>query len=162
MTGFTTADLCNRHANGAHLQIAEPVFRAFGANPSFGGPIVTLKVFEDNALLRETLEKKSDGGVLVVDGGGSHRCALLGRNLARLAVTNGWSGIVIYGCIRDAAEINTLPLGVRALQTTPMKSRKHGHGERDVLVTFAKVNFRTGYYLYADEDGLIVAPQALT
>ena len=161
MTSFSTADLCDRYAEDGHLQIAEPVFRAYGASAAFCGPIVTLKVFEDNVLLRETLEQKSEGGVLVVDGGGSHRCALLGKNLATLAVTNGWSGVVIYGCIRDSALINTLPIGVRALHTHPLRSHKHGHGERDVLVTFAKVNFRTGSYLYADEDGLIVAPHAL-
>ncbi|HLF97818.1 MAG TPA: ribonuclease E activity regulator RraA [Methylococcaceae bacterium] len=161
MTHFSTADLCDRYAEGGHIQIAEPVFRAFGAIPAFSGPIVTLKVFEDNVLLRETLEGKSDGGVLVVDGGGSHRCALFGEDLARLAMDNGWSGIVVYGCIRDSAAIGTLPLGVRALHTHPLKSRKHGHGERDVLVTFAGVNFRTGSYLYADEDGLLVAPQPL-
>jgi regulator of ribonuclease activity A len=162
MSNFSTANLCDRHAEGGHIQIAEPVFRAYGATPAFSGPIVTLKVFEDNVLLRETLEQKSEGGVLVVDGGGSHRCALFGENLARLAIANGWSGAVIYGCIRDSAVISTLPIGVHALHTHPMKSRKHGHGERDVLVTFAKVNFRTGGYLYADEDGIIVAPHALT
>jgi regulator of ribonuclease activity A len=162
LMNFSTADLCDRHASSGCIQIAEPVFRAYGAAPAFCGPVVTLKVFEDNVLLRETLEGKSDGGVLVVDGGGSHRCALLGEDLARLAIDNGWSGLVIYGCIRNSAAIATLPLGIRALHTHPLKSHKHGHGERDVLVTFAGVNFRTGCHLYADEDGVIVAPHALT
>lgn len=162
MTNFSTAGLCDRHATSEHFQIAAPVFRRYGQRAAFHGPITTLKVFEDNVLLRATLTQPGAGGVLVVDGGGSHRCALLGEDLARLAIANGWSGLVIYGCIRDSAAIDTLPLGVRALHTHPLKSHKHGHGERDVLLTFGGVNFRTGCHLYADEDGIIVAPHALT
>lgn len=156
-----TADLCDRYADTEHFQIAEPLFRHYGRQSSFWGAITTLKVFEDNMLLRETLEQKVAGRVLVVDGGGSHRCALLGEDLARLALDNGWQGIIVYGCICDTAQIGRLPVAVRALHSHPLRSHKHGHGERDILVTFASVNFRTDHYVYADEDGIIVSPRKL-
>lgn len=155
---FNTADLCDQHADSEHFQIAEPMFRGYGQKTSFCGPITTLKVFEDNVLLRQTLEQNVEGRVLVVDGGGSHRCALFGEELAKLALANGWQGVIIYGCIRDSAQINLLPIGVRALHTHPLKSHKRGHGERDTLITFASVNFRTDHFIYVDEDGIIVSP----
>lgn len=158
---FTTAELCDRFFAGRHLQIADPVLRSFGAASRFCGQITTLKVFEDNVLIRATLEQKVNDRVLVIDGGGSHRCALLGGNLARLAVANGWRGIVVYGCVRDLVELNQLPIGIRALHTHPLKSHKRGGGDRDVLITFASVNFRTDHFLYADEDGLVVAEERL-
>lgn len=158
MSAFSTARLCDQHDEGGHLQVAESIFRAFGGAPTFHGSVTTLKVFEDNALLREVLGTPSPGGVLVVDGGGSQRCALFGATLAHLAVEHGWVGIVVYGSIRNAAEIARLPIGIRALGTHPLRARKHGHGERDILVTFAGVNFRTGCHLWADEDGLVIAP----
>lgn len=159
---FKTADLCDRFADHQHLQIAEPLFRSFGAHKAFSGPIVTVKVFEDNVLIRQVLEEPGEGRVLVIDGGGSHRCALLGGNLSRLASQNGWAGIVAYGCIRDSVELESLPIGIRALHTHPLKSHKKGTGDRDVLITFAGVNFKTSRYLYADEDGIVVADGALT
>lgn len=158
---FTTADLCDAYADQKHFQIAEPLFTAFGAEPAFSGQITTLKVFEDNVLVRKTLQEKADNRVLVIDGGGSHRCALLGADLAQLACDNGWRGIVVYGCIRDSVEINQLPIGIRALHTHPLKSHKRGLGERDLLVTFAGVNFKKDHYLYADEDGMIVSDSML-
>ena len=159
---FRTPDLCDQFADTTHrLQIADPVFKSFGGLQSFSGRVATLKVFEDNALLRQVLEEKVDDKVLVIDGGGSHRCALFGGNLTRLACDNGWKGIIVYGCIRDSLEIAQLPIGVRALHTHPMKSHKRGSGDRDCLITFAGVNFRTGSYLYADEDGIVVADDKL-
>ncbi len=158
---FTTADLCDAYSDQEHFQIAEPVFKSFGAEPAFSGQITTLKVFEDNVLIRKALEEKVENRVLVVDGGGSHRCALLGGNLAQTACDNGWRGIVIYGCIRDSVEINRLPIGIRALHTHPLKSRKRGLGDRDKLITFAGVNFKKDHYLYADEDGMIVSEALL-
>jgi regulator of ribonuclease activity A len=158
---FTTPDLCDRYSDTHHLQIAEPIFRPFGAKSTFSGRVTTLKIFEDNILLRAVLEEKVEDRVLVVDGGGSHRCALLGGNLAKLACDNGWQGIIIYGCIRDSIEINRLPIGIRALHTHPLRSHKKGGGDRDILVTFAGINFRTGYYVYADEDGIIVTEDKL-
>lgn len=158
---FNTPDLCDRFADTHHLQIADPLFRAFGGHTRFSGPITTIKVFEDNVLIRQTLEAKSADGVLVIDGGGSHRCALLGGNLARLACDNGWAGIIVYGCIRDSLEINALPIGIRALHTHPLRSHKRGTGDRDKQISFAGINFRTGFYLYADEDGIVVADERL-
>ncbi|SMF94511.1 regulator of ribonuclease activity A [Methylomagnum ishizawai] len=158
---FKTSDLCDQFAESKRLQIAEPLLRSFGGHTAFSGRITTLKVFEDPVKIREILGEKSEGGVLVVDGGGSHRCALLGADLAKLACDHGWEGIIVYGCIRDSVEIGRLPLGVRALHTHPLRSHKRGTGERDILITFAGVNFRTGHYLYADEDGIVVADDPL-
>lgn len=158
---FKTPDLCDRFADTHHLQIAEPIFRPFGGKTSFSGRVTTLKVFEDNVLIRKTLEEKTEDGVLVIDGGGSHRCALLGGNLAKLAFVNGWQGIIVYGCVRDSLEIDALPIGVRALHTHPLQSHERGTGERDILITLAGVNFRTGYYVYVDEDGVVVSNDKL-
>jgi len=162
MPTFTTAALCDAHSAENHFQIAEPLFKAYGANPAFCGRITTLKTFESNELLAKTLAEKVDHRVLVVDGGGSHHCALLDANLAKTAVANGWQGLVIYGCIRDAAILDQLPIGIRALHAHPLKSHKKGHGDRDGLISFAGVNFRKDYYLYADADGIIVAEAMLS
>jgi regulator of ribonuclease activity A len=158
---FKTPDLCDQYADTHHLQIAEPMFRQFGGRSSFSGRVATLKVFEDNVLIRQALEQRVEDGVLVIDGGGSHRCALMGGNLAKLACDNGWQGIIVYGCIRDSVEVNALPIGIRALHTHPLKSHKRGTGDRDKLISFAGVNFRTGYYVYADEDGIVVSDDKL-
>lgn len=156
---FTTADLCDQYAD--RLQIAEPLFVDFGGVESFSGPIVTLKLFEDNSLVRTALGEPGGGRVLVVDGGGSLRCALLGDQLAELAVHNHWAGIVIYGAIRDSAVIAGLSIGVKALDTHPLKSVKRNQGERDVPVHFAGIRFSPGHYLYADGDGIVVAADRL-
>lgn len=154
-----TADLCDEHAE--RVSIADPLFRAYGGRAAFAGPITTLRVFEDNVLVRAALEEAGDGRVLVVDGAGSMRCALLGDQLAALAADNGWAGVVVNGCIRDSADIAGIDIGVRALATMPLKSRKLGRGERDVPVAFAGVPFEPGHHLYADEDGLLVSADAL-
>lgn len=161
---FMTADLCDRYETllGDSLRVAAPVFRHFGGQPRFHGQITTLKLFEDNSLVRETLGTAGLGRVLVVDGGGSLRCALLGDQLALLAEKHGWSGIVINGCIRDSVAINHTQIGVRALAIHPQKSVKRGQGERDLPVTFAGVCFRPGDWLYADEDGLLVSTSPLS
>ena len=158
---FSTADLCDSYSDNGDFHIAEPIFRHYGGKPKFYGQITTLKLFEDNSWVRKTLEEKVDNRVLVVDGGGSHRCALLGNQLAKLACDNGWQGIIVYGCIRDSAEIDQMPLGVLALHTHPLKSRKKGVGDKDVLTTFAGVNFRSDQYIYVDQDGIIVSGTAL-
>lgn len=154
-----TADICDEHAE--RVRIADPVFRVYGGRAAFGGPITTLRIFEDNVLVRSALEEPGDGRVLVVDGAGSMRCALLGDQLAALAAENGWAGVVVNGCIRDSADIAGIDIGVRALATMPLKSRKLGRGERDVPVAFAGVQFEPDQYLYADEDGLLVSAEAL-
>jgi regulator of ribonuclease activity A len=156
---FKTTDLCDQYADV--VQIAEPLFGDFGGLIAFAGPIVTLKVFEDNSLVRAALEEPGRGRVLVVDGGGSLRCALLGDQLAALAEANDWAGIVVSGCIRDSAAIAELDIGVKALAVYPLKSVKRGVGERDIPVRFAGVNFIPGHHLYADEDGLLVSEKPL-
>ena len=159
---FTTANLCDAHSGNDHFQIAEPLFMSYGANPIFCGQITTVKTFEDDVLVRTVLEEKVLNRVLVIDGGGSHRCALIDNNLAKIAIENGWQGIVIYGCIRDSAMIAQLPIGIRALHTHPLKSHKKDHGDRDLLVSFAGVNFKKDHFLYADTDGIIVSATMLS
>ena len=156
---FQTTDLCD--ANEGKVRAVAPMFRSFGGKQRFAGPIRTLKVFEDNALVRSTLEGPGEGSVLVVDGGGSMRCAMVGDQLALLGVKNGWAGIVVYGCIRDSGPIGGMELGVFALGTHPMKSIKKGAGDRDIPVTFGGVTFKPGEYLYADDDGVLVSSKPL-
>ncbi len=158
---FCTADLCDSYSDNSDFHIAEPIFRRYGGKTKFYGQITTLKLFENNSWVRKTLEEKVENRVLVVDGGGSHRCALLGDQLAKLACDNGWQGVIVYGCIRDSAEIDQMPVGVRALHTHPLKSRKKGVGDRDLLITFAGVNFRRDQHIYVDQDGIIVSGTAL-
>ena len=159
---FTTANLCDAHSGEDYFQIAEPLFMSYGANPAFSGQITTLKTFEDNVLVRTVLEEKVQNRVLVIDGGGSHRCALVDNNLAMIAIDNGWQGIIVYGCIRDSAMIAKLPIGIRALHTHPLISHKKDHGDRDLLVSFAGVNFKKDHFLYADMDGIIVSATMLS
>lgn len=154
-----TADLYDDY--GEQLQVVTPAFANYGARRSFGGQITTLKLFEDNTLVRETLNQPGVGKVLVVDGGGSLRCALLGDQLAQLAVENGWAGIIINGCIRDADMIGSMDIGVKALNTNPAKSVKRGEGQRDIVVNFAGASFTPGDYVYADTDGIVVSEQSL-
>jgi len=156
---IATADLCDAYAD--QLQIAQPIFRSYGGLRQFGGRIVTLQVYKDNVLVRRQLEQSAPGAVLVIDGGGSLECALVGDILAGLAVENGWQGIVVNGCIRDAAAIGALKIGIRALNTHPLKSGKRGAGQENLPVTFAGVTFRPGEYLYADDDGLVVSATPL-
>lgn len=143
------------------VQIAEPIFRDFGGRLRFSGPAATVKCFENNPLVRAALEEKGNGRVLVVDGGGSKRCALLGDNIAALGARNGWSGIIINGCVRDTADIATFDLGVKALAAYPLKSSKRDPGLRDVPVHFAGVTIKPGDWVYADGDGVIVSETEL-
>lgn len=155
---YMTTDLSDAYPD---FPVADPIFRSFGQHARFAGPIVTLKVFEDNALVRATLETPGAGRVLVVDGGGSLRCALVGGQLGELAVKNNWVGIVVWGCVRDSVELNAQALGIRALTTHPKKSIKGNSGKAELPVRFAGVDFLPGHWLYADEDGIFVAPHEL-
>ncbi|MSR15285.1 MAG: RraA family protein [Gammaproteobacteria bacterium] len=154
-----TADLYDLH--GESLRVAAPIFQDYGGNSVFEGPVAIVKVFEDNSLVRANLEQEGAGRVLVVDGGGSLRCALVGDVLGDLGVKNGWRGIVVYGCIRDAAPLHQMAIGLKALGTNPRKSVKKGEGERDVPVRFAEITIKPGDYLYADLDGIVVAEHKL-
>jgi len=154
-TTRATADLCDAH--GDAVQVCEPLFHAYGGRIAFAGPISTVRCFEDNSRVRQAVESPGEGHVLVVDGGGSRRRALLGGSLGVAAVKNGWAGVIVYGCIRDSAELAPLPIGIRALGTMPLRSDKRGEGERDVPVRFAGVTFRPGEWAYVDEDGVVVS-----
>ena len=156
---FTTADLCDAHPGS--LQLVQPLFHDYGGASRFAGPIDTLRVFEDNALVRQALETRGQGRVLVVDGGGSLKSALVGGRLAILARDNGWAGLIVNGCVRDSAETRKVPVGIKALNTSPMRSGKSGSGERGVPVSFAGVTFSPGQFVYADEDGVLVADRSL-
>jgi regulator of ribonuclease activity A len=159
MTSFATADLCDEHAD--HLAIVAPMFLVYGGRAAFCGQIRTLKVFEDNALVRQTLSTPGNGNVLVVDGGGSLRCALVGDQLALLAQQNNWSGVIVYGCVRDSVAMRAMDVGIRALHTYPLRSARKGIGDIDIPVTFAGVKFIPGHWLYADADGIVVSASEL-
>jgi len=156
---FKTADLYDRY--GDDLRVCEPIFRDFGGISRFHGSIVTVKCFEDNSLVKSTLAESGAGRVLVVDAGGSLRCAMLGDLIAASAVEQGWAGVVLFGCVRDTVEISRMPLGIKALASIPRKSERHGEGRRDIPLTFAGVRFTPGDHVYCDEDGLLVADRAL-
>ena len=159
MNHYITPDLCDAYPD--QVQVLEPMFSNVGGRDSCGGQIVTIKCFEDNSLVKEQAEADGKGKVLVVDGGGSLRRALLGDMIAEKAAKNGWEGLVIYGCIRDVDVIAQTDLGVQALASHPMKTDKRGLGDLNVAVTFAGVTFRPGEYIYADNNGVIVSPTAL-
>lgn len=157
---YITPDLCDAYPD--LVQVLEPMFSNFGGRDSFGGEIVTVKCFEDNSLVKEQAELDGKGKVLVVDGGGSLRCALLGDMIAEKAAHNGWHGMVIYGCIRDVDVLAQTDLGVQALASHPLRSTRRGVGELNLAVTFAGVTFRPGEFVYADNNGVIVSASPLT
>ena len=150
-----TTDLCDELGDDA-LVIELPL-ADFGGRRSFDGPVSTVRTFENNVLVREAVEEPGAGRVLVVDAGGSLRCALLGDRLASLAAENGWAGIVIDGCVRDTAELSTIELGIKALGSSPRRSRKdESRGHRDVELRIGGVTIAPGDHLYADADGVVV------
>ncbi|MGY8904514.1 MAG: ribonuclease E activity regulator RraA [Burkholderiales bacterium] len=171
LVSFSTCDLCDGHKTqlGEALRVLPPVFKAYGGQVKFAGPVVTVRCFEDNSLVKAALDEPgwldTPAGrvacVLVVDGGASLRRALVGGNLAAAAVRNGWAGVVVDGCIRDVAELAALPLGLRALASLPLPTEKRNQGERGVAVQIQGVWVRPGDWLYADEDGILVSDQAL-
>lgn len=156
---FVLPDLCDAHPDV--VSVLAPGFHTFGGRSAYYGPIRTIRCFEDNSLVAERLSEPGEGSVLVVDGGGSMRCALLGDNLASNGVNNGWAGVVIYGCVRDVDELKTMDLGVHALGSHPMRSVKRGGGERDVVLHFGGLHLHNDQYLYADNNGIAIAPLAL-
>ncbi|KAJ4731088.1 4-hydroxy-4-methyl-2-oxoglutarate aldolase [Rhynchospora pubera] len=165
MASTATAELCDtnqRLVKSGEMRVLDSIFNIYGHNQIFSGPVVTLKVLEDNVIVRETLETKGEGRVLVIDGGASRRCALLGGNLAQLAHNMGWAGIVINGCVRDVDEINTTDIGVRAIGSNPLKSNKRGIGEKNVPVSIGGTLIFPGEWLYADSDGVIISKNELT
>lgn len=152
-------DLCDQH--GDALQVADPLFHNFGGKPLFYGQAVTLSCYEDNSLVRELVTRPGQGRVMVIDGGGSLRRALLGDQLAIKAAEQGWEGILIYGAVRDVGTLATLALGVKALAACPVKTEKLGQGELDAVVSFAGVTIHPGDYVYADLNGVLVSATRL-
>jgi regulator of ribonuclease activity A len=162
LADFATCDLCDAHGADPGLRVLPPTFASYGGRVRFCGPVSTVKCFEDNSLVRAAVEGPGQGRVLVVDGGGSKRRALLGGKLAALAVSNGWAGVVVDGCVRDVAELAAADLGVRALACQPMPPVKRGEGQRDVAVQVQGVWVRPGDWLYADADGVLVSAGPLS
>jgi len=154
---FSTADLYDEH--GENLGSCDVQFRQFGAHRTFSGPAVTVRCFEDNALLKSIVSTPGEGKVLVVDGGGSLHTALMGDMIAKIASDNGWAGVVINGCVRDVAVLADIPLGIKALGSNPRKSGKTGAGERDLPVSFGGATFSPGDQVWSDDDGVVVLPR---
>lgn len=162
---FVTCDLLDDHPD-QNIQVLIPSidgksFKSYGAKKSFAGEVVTVKCFEDNSRVKELLATDGQGKVLVVDGGASMRCALMGDLIAASAVKNHWSGVIIYGCVRDVDAIADLDLGVHALAAIPQKSNRKGVGEVDIALSFGGVHFHSGDYIYADNNGIIVSKEKL-
>lgn len=159
-----TTDLCDAFAAqlaDGRLQVLAPGWLSLGRRSRFHGRAVTLKLFEDNSLIAAAVKTPGEGRVLVVDAGGSLRCAVLGGNLAAAAAANRWAGLVIHGCARDADEIDACEIGVRALALNPRRSIKRGAGEADLTIEIAGATVRPGDWIYADRDGVLVAREAL-
>jgi regulator of ribonuclease activity A len=157
---ISTPDLCDAYPE--RVRVLEPMLRNYGGRSAFGGEVCTVKCFEDNSFVKQRLGEPGAGRVLVVDGGGSMRRALMGGDVAAMAVDNGWAGVIVYGCVRDVDEIHALDLGVQALGTVPLKTRKRNVGELDASLTFGGVTFHEGDWVYADNNGVIVADGELT
>lgn len=158
---LATTDLSDANEEAGDLKYPAPMFRSFGGSTAFSGPIATVRVFEDNVRFVEALRSVDPGTVVVVDGGGSTRCGLMGDNVAGIAVERGLPGVIINGCIRDAVEMAALPLGVLALAPHPRRSAKAGVGERDVPVAFGGVVWHPGDHVYVDADGVVLSPRPL-
>lgn len=156
---LSTPDLCDKFEG--EVATAQAQFNQYGKIAAFGGLAETVKCFEDNSKVKQAVGEDGRGKVLVVDGGGSHRRALLGDMLAEKAISNGWAGIIIYGCIRDVDEINNMEIGVRALGSNPMKTDKLGEGQRNINIEFAGISVAPGSYIYADNNGIVVAGKKL-
>ena len=162
---FVTCDLLDDNED-KDLQVVSPSidgksFKTYGARKSFGGQVVSVKCFEDNSRVKELLATDGTAKVLVVDGGASMRCALMGDLIAESAVKNNWNGVIIYGCVRDVDAIAELDLGGHALASIPQKSNRKGIGEVDVPLYFGGVSFKSGEYVYADNNGIVVSKEKL-
>jgi regulator of ribonuclease activity A len=160
---FATCDLCDEHKNNTDgdFRVLPPVFKDFGRRIKFSGQVSTVKCFEDNTLVKAAVDSPGNGRVLVVDGGASLRRALVGGNLGKAAAKNGWAGVVVDGCVRDSAELSECDVGIRALALMPLPTEKRQEGQSDVAVQVQGVWVRPGDWLYADEDGIVVASRPL-
>jgi len=160
-TAFATCDLCDANQGDPGFHVLPPLFRHYGGRKAFCGTVSTVKCFEDNSLVKAAVDAPGQGRVLVVDGGGSLRRALLGGNLAAAAARNGWAGVLVDGCVRDATELLACDVGICALALMPMPPVKRNEGRTDVPVQVQGVWVRPGDWVYADADGIVVAARAL-
>lgn len=150
-----TADLCDDYAE--QFKLCKMDLSSYGGKKEFHGFIQTVEVFEDNSLVKESLQTIEPGTVLVVDGAGSRNCALLGDLLASIAADRQINGIIINGCVRDSAELTNIPVGIKAIGTCPFKSKKRGEGKKNIHISFGDIEWVPGQYVYADDDGILVA-----
>ena len=157
---YDISELCDIYHE--EVNVVEPLFSNFGGRTSFGGQITTVKCFEDNGLLYDLLEEDGSGKVLLVDGGGSVRRGLVDAQLAQLAVSNHWEGIILYGSVRQVDELAELDIGIQAIAAIPAGASGDGMGESDIRVNFGGVTFFSGDYVYADNTGIILSDTALT
>lgn len=162
--GFSTCDFCDVHKadTSGSFRVLPPVFKRYGGLAAFAGPVSTVKCHEDNTHVKAAVESPGEGRVLVVDGGGSLRRALVGGNLAAAAARNGWAGIVVDGCVRDVAELNAAQVGIVALALIPLPTERRNEGQRDVAVQIQGVRIQPGDWLYADADGIVVSTGPLS
>ena len=150
----STCDLYDRFAD--EVRVVGAQLRDFGGRRAFAGAAVTVKCFEDNSRVKELLDQSGSGKVLLVDGGGSLRCALMGDMIAKAAVRNGWEGVIIDGCVRDVAELASLDIGIKALGATPRKSTRRGEGAVGIAIELGGAQVRNGEHVVADEDGVLI------
>ena len=153
MNNFNTADLCDDH----NLIIAKPIFKSYGSRTHCFGKINTVEAIEDNSYVKKLLQEDGSGYVMVVDGRGSEKCALVGDNLAALGAENNWSGIIVNGCIRDSMEINNIGISIKALNLVPNKSEKKDIGKYGLDLNFAGVIFKENDFMYSDPDGIVIS-----
>lgn len=160
---FATCDLCDVYKNDSsgQFRVLPPVFQDFGGRTAFAGPAATVQCFEDNSLVKAAVDAPGHGRVLVVDGGGSVRKALVGGNLAAAAARNGWAGVLVHGAVRDVAELRATAVGMRALALIPLPTEKRKQGQADVDVVIAGVTVRPGDWVYADADGIVVSAKPI-
>ncbi|QJY40909.1 ribonuclease E activity regulator RraA [Vibrio cholerae] len=157
---YNTSALCDIYLD--QVDFVEPMFSNFGGCASFAGQITTIKCYEDNGVIRETLEHDGLGRILLIDGGGSLRRALIDAELAALAEENEWEGIVVYGCVREVDELEEMSIGIHAIASIPVGATSEGIGEVDIPVNFGGVTFLPEDYLYADNTGIIFSQKPLS
>ncbi|OOF14940.1 ribonuclease E activity regulator RraA [Salinivibrio proteolyticus] len=157
---YNTSELCDMYLD--QVDVVEPMFSSYGGRSAFGGQITTVKCFEDNGLIRELAEQDGQQRIMLIDGGGSLRRALIDGEIAQLAADNDWAGMIVYGCVRDVDTIDELDIGIQALASIPVGADEQGTGETDVPVNFGGVTFLPDDHVYADTTGVILSPDALT
>ncbi len=161
MAEIRTADIFDAHEDTGQVRSCETQFQQFGGRREMAGPVRTVKCYEDNTLVKQTLSEPGNGAILVVDGGGSLRSALLGDMIGEMAVKNGWAGIIIWGAVRDTLALKQLDIAIKAVGSNPRRSKKDGAGQVDVPVTFGGATFTPGSWIYSDDDGVLTAASEL-